>query len=176
MVLGCASISRPSSRPMGTNMSTVSLKMPNVMPSPTPSANAVVRKSGLATPPQKTKSCNMPRNSLVWANPRRTNGIAKHARRKVSGISVCRKSIVLVDVRLPRPRPRKHAIKMLFCRYAKIRTSVPIHRISSISRNKPSTLIRKMLSVVGRDTGRGPGGLLSVARRVSLICSKSRVA
>ena len=116
IVLGCASINPPSRRPIGTNMSTVNLRIPKVIPSPTVRAKTVTHGSRLVTPPQMTKSSNVLSSSLVFASPPRTTGMARHARSTVNGVNVCRNTIGLREVRLPRPRPRKHAIRILFCR------------------------------------------------------------
>jgi len=41
----------------------------------------------------------------------------------------------------------KHTTKTVFWRYAKIRISVPIHRINISSRKSPKTLTRKRINV-----------------------------
>ena len=50
-----------------------------------------------------------------------------------------------------------------------MRTSVLIQRISSISKNRPNTLIRKIAEVVGMDIGVAAGERASDPTRVSLI-------
>ena len=74
--------------------------------------------------------------------------MTKSSSRINRGTRICRMLMGCREVKQPKPNPKKHTIKIVFCRYANIRISVPIQRMSSNSKNNPNTLIKKIAAVI----------------------------
>ena len=100
-------------------------------------------------------------------------GIAMKSSNIAIVTSVWRMAMVCLQVKQPRPIPRKLTTRIVF--YAKILISVPIQRISSISRNSASTLTRKIARVRFDDPRRSApstplGALVVASLTIDALC------
>ena len=129
-----SSIARPSQRPSGTKTSSKPDNITNVRARAEATTAGTKALSVAPTPYQMLTSAMADRAWLMLVRAARVEGISSAAVSAPSTASIRVTPTSRRDVNMPAPRPRKHTTRTVFWRYAKMRTSVPIQRISSSSR------------------------------------------